>query len=704
MNDVESGGIGPTVSGFVPQGVSVPRALVFQRLAAEGHEVALAAALAYLEHPWVDGAEAPEAFVSELNSLPRQVAPTIEDASSAVESVRELAMAYDAVDYVIACDKLLAGLEFEIEAQAARLIKERTTDLKADEEDSFWTPAQVAEDAPDVEDAGELRSWLADAAFTAFSSVPDVLPDLPLRAPVPTVDYGTAVPRSLFDATLPVLRRLAFQAHIAAGAETLRDVITWAADNERVLHEAGVVRVHTLLDEVRQADLSRAMDEELASLTPRERDVVQRRVLTEPRVSLEDIGVDHGLTRERVRQIQAKAEKRLAQRLGPVVFDAARCIRQLLPSTARAELFHAALHRIAPARAEHRAWVTREVSAAAGYVQSGEWFVQPTLEQLLRPAKDRIDDLTDDRGFVDFDALRKEFGLGQAESEFVREQLGLPELHGYVMKARTQRNQLVAAIQHIGRPATREELLDVIGVEGAGRTIFNYLVSLPFIVRVTKDTWGFQEWTDNPYDGIAEEIAQRIEEDGGESSVAEIMAEFPVLFGVAEGSIRTYLSTPRFLLSNGRVRLASQPQRKRHRTLSQHDRVTVLADGTPVLRVDLHERHFSGYSVKIPPALAEHQGVGIDQATRVPIVSPDNCGEASLIWRAQDPLGPEFGRLRQAFEQVGTPGNPVYIECRSDGLHISALEPKAPREPAEPITPTDGVAELLARLKKRRQF
>ena len=46
-------------------------------------------------------------------------------------------------------------------------------------------------------------------------------------------------------------------------------------------------------------------------------------------------------------------------------------------------------------------------------------------------------------------------------------------------------------------------------------------------MRADKNRWGLAEWIDDEYEGIAAEIVQRIEEDGGATRLERLIDELP---------------------------------------------------------------------------------------------------------------------------------------------------------------------------------
>lgn len=64
-----------------------------------------------------------------------------------------------------------------------------------------------------------------------------------------------------------------------------------------------------------RANLTRALSQVVSELSPRERRIVHQRWLTESPLTLEQLGVAFGVSKERVRQIEERAKKRMRARI-----------------------------------------------------------------------------------------------------------------------------------------------------------------------------------------------------------------------------------------------------------------------------------------------------------------------------------------------------------------------------------------------------
>jgi len=117
------------------------------------------------------------------------------------------------------------------------------------------------------------------------------------------------------------------------------------------------------------------------------------------------------------------------------------------------------------------------------------------------------------------------------------------------------------------------------------------------------------------------EIVQRIEEDGGKTTVERILTEIPLQFGVAESSVRAYMATPKFIVSDGYIRCASKDEINStyFGDVEEVSSAVRLEDGSWGVRIKVEERNLSGYSARIPTPIALECGLKPGDSILVPV-------------------------------------------------------------------------------------
>ena len=201
------------------------------------------------------------------------------------------------------------------------------------------------------------------------------------------------------------------------------------------------------------------------------------------------------------------------------------------------------------------------------------------------------------------------------------------------------------------------------------------------------------------YEGIPAEIIQRIDEDGGATTLARLLDELPRLFGVSESSVRTYVNTAQFVVQDGYVSVADESSiilRDLNDVIDGRD-----ASGAPYWTFVVEDRYFDGYSlVNFPPELARELGCEPNGDTRARVAQPPGCDELSVIWRLSSATGASLGYLAEPLRRLAASGGDR-IRVVIKGSEVVELH----RDSEEPSSVgRDTPAELLLeRMKNRRR-
>jgi hypothetical protein len=450
-------------------------------------------------------------------------------------------------------------------------------------------------------------------------------------------------------------------------------------------------------------------DEVYESLPEHLQIIAKKRAHTYSPLSLDNLGTEFGLTRERVRQIEIKVEDKFATRfkqmdvavqsrvmratLGKVVpLRSARSLaKNLVNSSRHPELaFFAFLQLIGPYKAKNN-WIVR--SDALDRVNS--------LKSIILDQADRI-------GRIDpFIIGRETAGLFRQEGErdlFLLEYLNLQRIFDEWVKGLSQRRRVFLSLYKIGKPATKEEIANYAGIDDPSR-VGSYLGGNDFICRADKERWAFIEWVDDPYEGIVREIEQRIEEDGGKTTLEKILTELPSKFGVAEASVSAYLASPKFIVKDGYVKCATQDEINSTYFGDVEDVSTAvrLEDGSWGVRIKVEERFLAGYSATIPAPIAWECGLEPGDSVLVPVDGTKYT--VSLIWRVNNLLKTiDLGRIAPVLREFGLKqGDDIVVVPSIYGVRIFRAEEAPIMDPCDQEDTADpvNIESLMKVLFKR---
>ena len=223
----------------------------------------------------------------------------------------------------------------------------------------------------------------------------------------------------------------------------------------------------------------------------------------------------------------------------------------------------------------------------------------------------------------------------------------------------------------LDKPLTAEQINSFIGEGHADRTIQTVLSTEKRFIRIDKNQrYALVDSHFEKYEGIFQEICKRIESNGGQVSVRELIDELPPKYGVKEGSVIAYLENKTFSVTDGLIRYAED-----YVFISEHPSTIQTAVETPDgwgQFFVLMEDNFKGYSFNLSSHIAYHNGIRVGDSLEVPVdVSKGWEAQASIIWRKSSITDTvDIGRLRRLLERDFRIGDEIIIVPKPEKIRI----------------------------------
>lgn len=394
-------------------------------------------------------------------------------------------------------------------------------------------------------------------------------------------------------------------------------------------------------------DAAELLDRSIRTLDARARLILRRRLFADAPVTLDDLGNELGVTRERVRQIEAKARATMVETIGPggqlkTLAEATRSlIGSVLPLQALLDLVPALANEVGSAG--QPAWRVLDRLDDAFEIESG-WCVAPTMQAAQSALQTRLSEVANAHGVVRIEDIGEISGTIAVERR--RESLiAWLQYCGYfvegdhVVTRRQRIGDLAASILSIvGTPLPTEELLARFGVERTLSSVRNALAVDDRFERVDRDCWALAEWGLDAYTGLRALVRDEVAAAGGQIEMDRLIERITGQYTVSASSVVAYASSPPFKATGGVVRIASGETVVR-KTPAQTRRLYRRADGW-VYRIRVTKDHLRGSGFVAPIALAGLLGVQFGE-TRL-LDSP--LGAQPVHWTG---IQPAFGSIRR---------------------------------------------------------
>ena len=326
----------------------------------------------------------------------------------------------------------------------------------------------------------------------------------------------------------------------------------------------------------------------LGAVDPDELGTYLRRIDINNPLTLQAIAEERELTRERIRQIQSGVQSELRASLEGEEFNLLRWTIAEIDARLRSHLPVAELGQIPELKAIEDALliapaVTEKtelapgippcrglarglaLDLAGGFRVAGGWVSRGSGGTPARSAQPMLETVREHGSVNLAQAVRRlaDRGFGApAARYFIDSNPDLQVMDGLVFWWKGDIAMKAAAmLRRIGRPATANELLELLGGSRTVRTMRNALYKNPEIVRVSKTEFALKEWDPHEYGGISDEIERLVGIGGGSAQLSELVSEISGRFKVAEQSVIQYALAPRFVNQQGviRVRTPDEP-------------------------------------------------------------------------------------------------------------------------------------------------
>jgi hypothetical protein len=433
----------------------------------------------------------------------------------------------------------------------------------------------------------------------------------------------------------------------------------------------------------------------IGALGERARDLIRRRLFTTgPRATLDEVAATYGVSRERVRQIEGKLVGEFNSWIAspdaqPVAWRAASIREYLGPwclvDERLAGLLGQVQHPEACLDTPEAALLLR---LAGPYRRDGQYLSQ---QEFVLPA---VNAAASETGLIDlglYHDLLTEAGVHSTrhEAAIAAQASAMRELNGAILAwDGGVVSKAVAVLAALGRPATADEVAGAFGAGMTANRVRNALGAASGVIRSGKGMWAIATWGFEEYSGIAEEIRERLDANGGGPlPLRQLIDELVDRFGVSEASVRVYSDAPAFLVADGaiRLRLSENP----YPVFTDLSRVRgMYADGRAfIVHLALDAGIIRNGSCYVHRIVAGRLGV-------VPggraVYSYGN-NPVQLHWPMTSPIGPLLTGLRPVFdEQAVNPGDVLRLKFKSVDAQVIAEKTN------ENIA---GISEHVARLR-----
>ncbi|MBD1591598.1 hypothetical protein HC744_06045 [Arthrobacter sp. S1_S22] len=465
-----------------------------------------------------------------------------------------------------------------------------------------------------------------------------------------------------------------------------------------------VLQARALLNGESGTDVAVLFEKGLATLDSRAVNILANRVFADVSLTLDELGRLHGVTRERVRQIEGKARGAMLGFIsegGPLamVADAARTLigtirpledlLSLIPSLGKTV-----------ESVGQPAWRVLDGLDDAYEIADG-WCAVPTIQSAETVTRAQLEERADQYGV----ARLGELDLIETSGPEQVSELTAVWLRrcGYVVegdavftRVQSVGDYAAGVLSVTGSPMGAQEIVDRFVFDRSVGSLKNAMSQDDRFERVDRDLWALKEWGMEAYAGIRSVIREQVARNGGRANLNDLIEHLTGHYTVTANSVVAYASMRPFEIQDGVVRLHSGNHEIRKAPASTR-RLFRRANAW-AYRVRISTDHLRGSGSVAPVGIAAALGLQPGESRQLP--SP--LGPQLIAWTGTQP---SFGTIRRfLMDQDIAVGTDVFLIMGDDGNF--SFEPT--REPVgQPLMDAlslIGAAQTLDPDAARRSF
>ena len=409
----------------------------------------------------------------------------------------------------------------------------------------------------------------------------------------------------------------------------------------------------------------------LAEFDQRDLLILRRRVFAEVPETLDALGAELGITREYVRQREAKAKARVAAMVADGELAG-------LVSVTRAAIVDVLSLRVLLQQFPSLAETIDSMDAPVwrvldrlddSYEIRDDWAARPRVADAVARTKALLVRHATGRAYVEVATIDESSTV--LTDEWL-DYCGTKRLLGYALVGAAgiaDRAAVVLAAEEA--PLTAEDIHERLGVPRAVSAVKNALADDVRFTRVGRQSWALKEWGLKGYQSIKKSIAQIVDASPEGVALSTLVEKITAQVDVSANSIATYAAAHPFITQAGIVRRRTRREMRhpeRRKGLAQ-TRGLFRHSTSVAYRIAITGEHLRGSGTPLPNALGEELDLLQAEKRDVPV---RGGGTVTLSWR-----GPQIaiGSIRTEVLQLGlAAGDIAFLIFHADRtLEVKAL-------------------------------